>query len=108
VPTCLERRDAVLQARVAANRVAASGKEPAGTHSRDGAGRSLRAVRSVAKLHIEDIPALAAGGLNDWRCGMLIGNSRDAISIDLPVTRRGAVGRQELRFRLRGVVSEEC
>jgi hypothetical protein len=64
----------------------------------------LRAVRSGAKLHIEDIPALTAGGLNDWRCGMLIGNSRDAISIDLPMTRRSAVGRQELRFRLRSLV----
>ena len=31
----------------------------------------VRAVRSIAKLHIEDIPALVAGGLNDWRCGML-------------------------------------
>jgi hypothetical protein len=67
-----------------------------------GAGK-LRAVRSVAKLHIEDIPALAAGGLNDWRCGMLIGNSRDAISVDLPVTRGCAVGRQELRFYLRSI-----
>ena len=64
-----------------------------------GAGRSS-AVRSVAKLHIEDIPALAAGRLNDWRCGMLIGNSREAISVDLPVTRRRAVGRQKLRLRL--------
>ena len=66
--------------------------------------QKLRAVRSVAKLHIEDIPALAPGGLNDWRCGMLIGNSRDAISVDLPVTRRRAVGRQKLRLRLRGIV----
>src|ERR1700722_10801267 len=63
-----------------------------------------RAVRSVAKLHIEDIPALAAGGLNDWRCGMLIGNSREAISVNLPVTRRGAVGRQKLRLCLRSIV----
>ena len=38
----------------------------------------------------EDIPALAAA------------NSRDAISIDLPVTRRRAVGRQKLRL------SREC
>ena len=37
----------------------------------------------------EDIPALAAA------------NSRDAISIDLRVTRRRAVGRQKLRLRLR-------
>ena len=66
--------------------------------------RAYAAVRSVAKLHIEDIPALAAGGLNDWRCGMLIGNSRDAISVDLPVTRRRAVGRQKLRLRLRSIV----
>jgi hypothetical protein len=58
---------------------------------------------SVAKLHIEDKPALAAGGLNDWRCGMRIGNSRDAISIDLPVTRQRAVGRQNLRLRLRSI-----
>ena len=40
----------------------------------------------------EDIPALAAA------------NSRDAISIDLPVTRRRAVGRQKLRLRLRSIV----
>ena len=60
--------------------------------------RAYASVRSVAKQHIEDIPALAACGLNDWRCRVLIGNSRDAISVDLPVTRRGAVGRQELRL----------
>src|SRR3984885_1706721 len=59
---------------------------------------------SVAKQDIEGIPALTAGSLNDWRCGMLIGNSRDAISVDLPVTRRHTVGRQELRFRLRSIV----
>jgi hypothetical protein len=60
---------------------------------------------SVAKLHIEDIPALAAGGLNDCRGGMLIDNSRDAIPIDLPMTGRGAVGRQELCLRLRSIVA---
>ena len=63
-----------------------------------------RRVMELVKLHIEDIPTLAAGGLNDWRCRMLIGNSRDAISVDLPVTRRRAVGRQKLRLRLRSIV----
>ena len=32
----------------------------------EGRWQKLRAVRSVAKLHIEDIPALAASGVAVW------------------------------------------
>ena len=56
---------------------------------------------SVAKLHVEDIPALWAGYR---RCGVLIGDPRDAISVELPLPCRSAVGSQELRFRLRSAV----
>jgi hypothetical protein len=65
-----------------------------------------RSGRSVAQLHVEDIPALGAGPC-DWR-GVLIGNPQNAISVGLPLPCRCAVGRQELRFCLRcGVPVDE-
>ena len=65
------------------------------------AGSRLRATTgggSIAKLHIEHIPALLAGSLRNWLDRMIIGNAREAIPIDLPVAGGGAAACQELRL----------
>jgi hypothetical protein len=59
---------------------------------------------SVTHLHVEHVPALGGRGLS-YGCRVLIGNTRDAISVDLPLAGRGAVGRQQHGFRLRGRVA---
>lgn len=55
-------------------------------------------LRSLAKLHVEHVPALLASSVLH-RDRVLVCNPRDAIPVHLPMAGRGAVGRQQLRFR---------
>ena len=60
----------------------------------------IPSTKSVAELDIEHVPALGAGSLRNGLDRMFIRNPREAVSVDLPAARRGAVGRQELRLGL--------
>jgi len=57
-------------------------------------------VSSIAKLHVEHIPAFGTGSLGHRLDGMFVGNQREAIPVGLPAASRRAVGREELRVSL--------